>query len=102
MDRKTNKNALKKALQMAAFILIALEALAFLTQAVGGVSRYLRMEIGNPVHQLIFAAVAVFAGGYTYFRECMKGKAETEKDPDHAGEEPAEQLADHSGTESEE
>ncbi len=72
MEKKADGRAWKKALGMALFILIALEAAALLARTVSEVGRYLRMDITNPVHHAIFAAVAAAAGGYVYFRERMK------------------------------
>lgn len=82
MDGKIDRNALRKALKMALFILIALEAAAFLVQIVSEAGRYLRMDIKNPTHQLIFAAIALLVGGYTYFRERMKHRNEAEDSAD--------------------
>lgn len=70
-----NRTALKKALQMAAFIMIVLEALALLVRLISDLKNYLRIDIGNPIHHLIFIAIAAAVGGYTYFRESMKKKA---------------------------
>ena len=77
VEPKNNKNELKKALQMTVFILLAFEAVAFLVPMIDGADNYLRMEIGNPVHQVIFAAIALAVGGYTYFRESLKNRKET-------------------------
>ena len=77
-QRKTDQNALKKALLMAAFILVAFEAVAFLVSIIEGADNYLRMDIGNPVHQLVFAAIALAVGGYTYFREHLKNRKEAD------------------------
>ena len=78
---KRNPGALKKALQTATMIMLAFEGAGAVLKLTGAAKDYLRMDVLNPVHQLIFAGVALAAGGYSYLRECMKDKAEQEKDP---------------------
>ena len=90
MKRGINQPALKKALQMAGFVLIALEAVALLVMMISDLKNYLRMEIGNPVHQVIFVVIALAAGGYVYLRECMKAKKEQETGPGDGKPEPVE------------
>ena len=58
MEKKAEGQARKKALRMAVFILLALEAAALLARTVSEVGQYLRMDITNPAHHAIFAAVA--------------------------------------------
>lgn len=91
MERKISQAAMKKALQTAGFVLIALEAVALLVMLISDLKNYLRMDIRNPVHHVIFAAIALAVGGYTYFRERMKANKEQEADPTDAKPEPAEE-----------
>ena len=78
---KRNPGALKKALQTAALIMLAFEGAGAVLLLTGAAKDYLRMDIRNPVHQLIFAAVALASGGYAYLREWMKERVEQEQDP---------------------
>ena len=56
---KKSERADKKDLQTAGFVLIALEAVALLVMLISDLKNYLRMDIRNPVHHVIFAAIAL-------------------------------------------
>ena len=82
MEKKAEGQARKKALRMAVFILLALEAAALLARTVSEVGQYLRMDITNPAHHAIFTAVAAVVGGYVYVRERMKERQAAEEPED--------------------
>ena len=81
MNRKINRDAMRKALLTAVFFLAVFEIAALLVLFIDDLKNYLRMDIRNPAHQAIFAGIAMLIGAYTYFRECMKEKTQPEDHP---------------------
>ena len=76
MKQEVRKAALRRAVLTAVVMMAAFELVALLTLLISDLQHFLILDIRNPAHHLILAAVALMIGIYTYIRVYIKEKAE--------------------------
>jgi hypothetical protein len=87
MEQEVRRAALKRAVLTAVVMMAAFELVALLTLLINDLQHYLILDIRNPAHHVILAAVALTIGVYTYFRVYLKEKAERKPEDGLEGEE---------------
>ena len=70
-----NKKALKEAVLLAVIVLAAVEAIAFLVQAIDPQGGLLRIDLKNPVVHAVILVAVLAAGVIRYIGESSKNKS---------------------------